>query len=176
MQEVFSFIFSRLTIAAVAATAALITTARVGNLFRPPHDCRSRGDCGDAEPDGVNVKVNRLTIAAVAATAAGDRERLLELRNAASRLPQSRRLRLRKKFDNAAAAKTASRLPQSRRLRQWLELQRKGAECPPHDCRSRGDCGCFGWLILLAHIPIRLTIAAVAATAAHRHLFSVRLA
>ncbi len=62
--------FGRLTIAAVAATAARDANLRGADL-RPPHDCRSRGDCG-LEPAIVpqSERDTRLTIAAVAATAA----------------------------------------------------------------------------------------------------------
>ena len=57
----------RLTIAAVAATAAgteMLCTA-VGD---PPHDCRSRGDCGAERAKATAAQDSRLTIAAVAAT------------------------------------------------------------------------------------------------------------
>ena len=106
----------RLTIAAVAATAASNPLADPF-LNRPPHDCRSRGDCGTERttrqgwpfgrltiaavaataasvPDipAVGI-VLRLTIAAVAATAASARTGCRSTTGAASRLPQSRRLR-----------------------------------------------------------------------------------
>src|SRR5438309_1231490 len=108
----------RLTIAAVAATAA---------------------EPGEKVPA---FKAHRLPIAAVAATAAGSgRSRDLP-RGTASRLPQSRRLRPQIVQTSASpCALAASRLPQSRRLR--LQVQ-----------------------AALTDGTIRLTIAAVAATAA----------
>ncbi len=84
--------------------------------------------------------------------------------NTASRLPQSRRLRQQPNHTTMTNNLTASRLPQSRRLRLAAKGRGVGAlhrltiaavaataaiwpvgmgfRCgPPHDCRSRGDCG-----------------------------------
>ena len=60
----------------------------------PPQDCRSRGDCGFAIRRTFTQSGFRLKIAAVAATAAGNRSRQSFIVTTASRLPQSRRLRL----------------------------------------------------------------------------------
>ncbi len=132
--------FDRLTIAAVAATAAG-TRPEICNRQNPPHDCRSRGDCGGAG-DYLRVRdFSRLTIAAVAATAA------------------------RSTAISGLAPRSASRLPQSRRLRPRGSPIASTSDFPPHDCRSRGDCGLEIGLQLLTR-RCRLTIAAVAATAA----------
>ena len=83
----------------------------------------------------------------------------------ASRLPQSRRLRLCTFTSSELYYLSASRLPQSRRLRLGRQIVVGFAAAPPQDCRSRGDCGrlargqVLGW-------RCRLKIAAVAATAA----------
>ncbi len=155
---------NRLTIAAVAATAATFLYARmlsarpasrlpqsrrlrlvvVSSIFRcplPPHDCRSRGDCGCRGwtlgcPTHVPPHDCR---------SRGDCGRGASSQNGpqktASRLPQSRRLRLEFFCRDCGERHPASRLPQSRRLR------------PDR---------CYRFMI----IPTRLTIAAVAATAA----------
>ena len=61
----------------------------------------------------------------------------------------------------------ASRLPQSRRLRLvGLHGENRRTSNPPHDCRSRGDCGLYYQTSHLSVGGARLTIAAVAATAA----------
>ena len=86
---------------------------------QPPHDCRSRGDCG------------RFAV-------------------------YTQRLR-----------RPASRLPQSRRLRPDCQLSGHGRRRPPHDCRSRGDCGLVPLRSFQKKLS-RLTIAAVAATAAKK--------
>ncbi len=131
----------------------------------PPHDCRSRGDCGlglHPKTAGVN---DRLTIAAVAATAATSPTANRDLppprltiaavaATAAVRLPLGVTLK-----------KPASRLPQSRRLRLAIIVKLAAAAGPPHDCRSRGDCG-FRSTAKSRKTRNRLTIAAVAATAA----------
>ena len=130
----------------------------------PPHDCRSRGDCG--------------------AAAAAEAERV----GAASRLPQSRRLRL----DAMTRGPKFLDPPHDCRSRGDCGLLRVPGGCdvlhPPHDCRSRGDCGsiCALWTDTwktASRLPQsrrlrptnnpqnnrrrrRLTIAAVAATAA----------
>jgi len=61
---------------------------------RPPQDCRSRGDCGDTRKPTSVSRACRLKIAAVAATAAAFNSALMFCWLTASRLPQSRRLRL----------------------------------------------------------------------------------
>ncbi len=63
---------NRLTIAAVAATAASVIRL-IWNQAKPPHDCRSRGDCGKISTARHEAADFRLTIAAVAATAAKNR-------------------------------------------------------------------------------------------------------
>ena len=155
---------SRLKIAAVAATAApgfhsshnrILTASRLPQSRRlrpadsgqkqtpppPPQDCRSRGDCGVAVGVLEDAGGARLKIAAVAATAAGSP--LLEM----------------------SARRAASRLPQSRRLRLLGSPKSRCAFCPPQDCRSRGDCGMMDTSIS-SSCGFRLKIAAVAATAA----------
>jgi len=182
------YLYIRLKIAAVAATAAFMRPTLTGKWSAPPQDCRSRGDCGVAA--GINPPAaldppqdcrsrgdcgeavnkwkadssSRLKIAAVAATAATDLTGLgyspdhrLKIAavaatagwsalisstviDAASRLPQSRRLRPMRTLPSssattrlkiaavaataatrpstpAASRGSASRLPQSRRLR-----------------------------------------------------------
>src|SRR5581483_5384560 len=158
---------ARLTIAAVAATAAGAGRRRKRRGRLPPHDCRNRGDCGLRGSGRWSTSRFRLTIAAVAATAATLGEGwgfcLTEAR-----------------LTIAAVAATAAR----RGGRGALH-----ASMPPHDCRSRGDCGPsptpptarptapasrLPQSRRLRHLhrdggtgfPIRLTIAAVAATAA----------
>ena len=154
----------RLKIAAVAATAAFTATTNL-LMISPPQDCRSRGDCGVAI-SSINMKpFDRLKIAAVAATAAKQNTPRCWTESAASRLPQSRRLR-QQMWDSLILTKsTASRLPQSRRLRPEDEMERAGNPGPPQDCRSRGDCGNPSWTYLCLCCR-RLKIAAVAATAA----------
>jgi len=66
---------------------------------------------------------------------------------------------------SSARVTAASRLPQSRRLRPGNYFWPRLIPNPPHDCRSRGDCG-FKNHIAALDAEIRLTIAAVAATAA----------
>ena len=155
----------------------------------PPQDCRSRGDCG-TQPVSVDAAyICRLKIAAVAATAAYDFLARTLLTNppqdcrsrgdcGVARVSAIRHVQLRLKI--AAVAATAARL----KPRQWI------TSIPPHDCRSRGDCGrpdrnehCRS--ITASRLPQsrrlrlavewhctvqlnRLTIAAVAATAAMR--------
>jgi len=178
----------RLKIAAVAATAATcknvfktrrITASRLpqsrrlrlqtnsgGKIcFKPPQDCRSRGDCGWNPRFWDWGRENRLKIAAVAATAALPRKPARKHSASASRLPQSRRLRLLAR----AALQRGRQPPQDCRSRgdcgftgcctcPWPAI-------PPQDCRSRGDCGASASLDLLKSW-LRLKIAAVAATAA----------
>ena len=132
--------FNRLTIAAVAATAAGSRFIR-SDCGGPPHDCRSRGDCGLIASFLVMGAGARLTIAAVAATAAWCLCAHFRKNFPASRLPQSRRLRPKKRGRNSSNMSSASRLPQSRRLRLFAGLPSTGEMTPPHDCRSRGDCG-----------------------------------
>ena len=165
---------------------AIASSAR---CTEPPHDCRSRGDCG---PELVAVttpfesrltiaavaataaiydslcwdEVNcRLTIAAVAATAAHGQSQSRNRWHPASRLPQSRRLRPLQSGRCCRGCNPASRLPQSRRLRPPNESRLMLCATPPHDCRSRGDCGLPGTSATIENW-VRLTIAAVAATAA----------
>ena len=118
-----------------------ITFMMVRLIMKPPQDCRSRGDCGGVIFFNHDRECFRLKIAAVAATAAMTEDYILDELDAASRLPQSRRLRrpirntLRAAYGRlkiAAVAATAavccviefflptsaSRLPQSRRLRR----------------------------------------------------------
>ena len=164
----------RLKIAAVAATAAArpITISCVGTLPAsrlpqsrrlrhkaatlflapsniPPQDCRSRGDCGWSAP----CHFRRSSGPPHDCRSRGD------CGGASSELSATQTL-------------TASRLPQSRRLRLDAECSTRFGENPPQDCRSRGDCGspearfesgCNG----------RLKIAAVAATAAGMKVFDV---
>jgi len=85
---------------------------------------------------------NRLKIAAVAATAASNMSYPNASPIAASRLPQSRRLRPNTGYVAAHTSLT-----------------------PPQDCRSRGDCGSLE-TNAASFSEIRLKIAAVAATAA----------
>ena len=156
----------RLKIAAVAATAATcknvfktrrITASRLpqsrrlrlqtnsgGKIcFKPPQDCRSRGDCGWNPRFWDWGRENRLKIAAVAATAALPRKPARKHSASASRLPQSRRLRLYWLLHMPVAGYPASRLPQSRRLRRDGSAARGIPLYPPQDCRSRGDCGFY---------------------------------
>ena len=163
---------------------------RSDRITTPPHDCRSRGDCGEPAFREIDFTGTRLTIAAVAATAAASIRIDFFVHLPASRLPQSRRLRLEGTRKPLCRMPTASRLPQSRRLRHQIGMRSTGrdgdpphdcrsrGDCgrlrrgafssgnePPHDCRSRGDCGCHV-LRPLQQCVLRLTIAAVAATAA----------
>ena len=98
------------------------------------------------------------------------------MHKAASRLPQSRRLRLEVhwlrvsdscRLKIAAVAATAafasapqtpcwwpaSRLPQSRRLRRNGWNPTRPFNYPPQDCRSRGDCGKWGVTRIVPHNP-----------------------
>ena len=134
----------RLKIAAVAATAASnqAVSCRHGECL-PPQDCRSRGDCGH----------NQQTESPWKEKPPQD----CRSRGDCGSWPptvDSRRLR------------AASRLPQSRRLRHIHRLRFVCPDIrPPQDCRSRGDCG----VAPLHHVhrpASRLKIAAVAATAA----------
>ncbi len=81
-------------------------------------------------------------------------------------MPQSRRLRRFVPLRDVFLRQAASRLPQSRRLRHQARTQQARDQDPPQDCRSRGDCGRIGET-LAGHPAIRLKIAAVAATAAN---------
>ena len=141
------------------------------NTIQPPQDCRSRGDCG------------------IPLTERGARWQT------ASRLPQSRRLRLHiclsivrrlTRLKIAVVAATAALRPDQ----IWF------ATSPPQDCRSRGDCGFTSKIFksssyTASRLPqsrrlrrrdnlfpdettSRLKIAAVAATAAPRGRCSSR--
>ena len=171
---------------AVAATAAGRHRGRGGHR-NPPHDARSRGDCGHVSGWCLMKRHFRLTMPAVAATAAFLWATGSARQKAASRCPQSRRLRrralspyqlsacpphdARSRGDCGSSLPTkfgvllsASRCPQSRRLRLKRRTATERGRVPPHDARSRGDCGLSReeWLRKL----IRLTMPAVAATAA----------
>ena len=108
----------------------------------------------------------RLKIAAVAATAARcidtvARCRRIRLKIAAVAATAAARLTAM----HAPTRHAASRLPQSRRLRLTGHLATLRATDPPQDCRSRGDCGAAVSDLHSLH-ESRLKIAAVAATAA----------
>ena len=132
----------RLTIAAVAATAASVVIVVSAPVILPPHDCRSRGDCGPGNPGKKD----------------DGRYPPHDCRSRGDCGPAFLRHPL-------AAVAPASRLPQSRRLRLNGSRWRNWKSNPPHDCRSRGDCGVVR-AISSVNYSIRLTIAAVAATAA----------